>query len=110
MQRDAQKYLYDALRACEAIKEFTKETELADYSGNLLLRSAVERQFEILGEAFSRLDAMAPNYREQCPEVGKIIGMRNRIIHGYDTVDDAIVWDTIKNHIPSLLRWLEGQG
>lgn len=110
MQHDARKYLYDALQACNAISEFTKQTTgLAEYSDDLLLRSAVERQFEILGEAFSRLDALGPHFREQCPEMGKIIGMRNRIIHGYDTVDDSIVWDAAKNHIPRLLRWLENQ-
>jgi len=109
MQREAAKYLFDALHACEAIVEFTQDKDLAEYSQNLLLRSAVERQFEILGEAFSRLDAIAPQYRDECPEIGNIIGMRNRIIHGYDTVDDSIVWDAIKNHLPLLLKWLRRQ-
>jgi len=46
-------------------------------------------------------------YRHQYPDMGKIIGMRNRIIHGYDSVDDAIVWDAVKNHIPALYNWLK---
>lgn len=50
MQPDARKYLLDALNACEAITEFTQQASLDDYSANLLLRSAVERQFEIMGE------------------------------------------------------------
>jgi uncharacterized protein with HEPN domain len=91
MRREAAKYLFDALHACEAILEFTHNKDLSEYSQHLLLRSAVERQFEILGEAFSRLDAIAPQYRDQYPEIGNIIGMRNRIIHGYDTVDDTIL-------------------
>lgn len=106
MQPDARKYLLDALNACEAITEFTQQNSLDDYSANLLLRSAVERQFEIMGEAFSKLDNIEPEYRHLYPEMGKIIGMRNRIIHGYDSVDDAIVWDAVKNHVPPLHEWL----
>ncbi len=106
MQPDARKYLLDALNACKAIASFTEEVSLPDYSENLLLRSAVERQFEIMGEAFNRLDDIEPEYRHIYPEVGKIIGMRNRIIHGYDSVDDAIIWDAARNHIPKLDAWL----
>ena len=107
MPHDAAKYLLDALRACEAIVDFTQNRTFTEYTKDLMLRSAVERQFEILGEAFSQLDAHAPEYRDRNPAMNQIIGMRNRIIHGYDTVDDAIVWDAIANHIPSLLDWLE---
>lgn len=71
-----------------------------------MLRSAVERQFEILGEAFSCLDNIDDSLRSTHPDVGKIIGMRNRIIHGYDSVDDAIIWDAVTIHVPSLLEWL----
>lgn len=106
MQPDARKYLFDALNACEAITSFTQEVLLTEYSANLLLRSAVERQFEILGEAFNHLDSVEPEYRHQYPDIGKIIGMRNRIIHGYDNIDDAIVWDAVTNHIPKLKYWL----
>ncbi len=110
MQPDARKYLLDALNACEAITEFTQQASLDDYSANLLLRSAVERQFEIMGEAFSQLDNIEPEYRHQYPDMGKIIGMRNRIIHGYDSVDDSIVWDAVKNHVPPLYEWLKTFG
>ncbi len=105
MQPEARKYLLDALNACKAISEFTQTKAIADYSGDLLLRSAVERQFEILGEAFNLLDALEPECRQH-PDMGKIIGMRNRIIHGYDTVDDSIIWDAVQNHVPSLQAWL----
>jgi uncharacterized protein with HEPN domain len=106
MQPDARKYLLDALNACDAISNFTRMVAFEDYAANLLLRSAVERQFEIMGEAFSQLDTIDPEYRHQNSEIGKIIGMRNRIIHGYDSVDDTIVWDTIQNHVPRPQQWL----
>ncbi|MFP4446996.1 MAG: DUF86 domain-containing protein [Desulfosudaceae bacterium] len=98
MQDKASKYLLDALQACEAIVDFTR---------GISLRPAVERQFEILGEALNRLDHIVPEYKQQHPEVGDIIGMRNRIIHGYDSVDDAIVWDALQNHLPQLMTWLQ---
>jgi len=107
MQLEVSKHLLDALHACEAIADFASGKTFQQYSDDLLLRSAVERQFEILGEAFSRLDRIAPQYREQFPRVGQIIGMRNRIIHGYDSVDNAIVWDALQNHVPVLKAWLQ---
>jgi len=107
MQLEVSKYLLDALGACRAVVDFTRDRTLGQYADDLMLRSAVERQLEILGEAFSRLDRIAPQYREQFPQMGQVIGMRNRIIHGYDSIDDAIVWDAIQNHVPGLLRWLQ---
>jgi uncharacterized protein with HEPN domain len=65
-----------------------------------MLRRAVEREFEIIGEALNWIDKIDP-----CLEItGKkqIIGMRNRVIHGYDKIDDEIVWGTIVRHLPIL--------
>jgi len=70
-------------------------------------RCAVERQFEILGEAFCRIDDADPLFRDNLPEMGDVIGMRNRIIHGYDFVDDVIIWDAVKENIPNLMSKLE---
>jgi uncharacterized protein with HEPN domain len=73
-----------------------------DYAGNLLSRSAVERQFEILGEALNRASTLAPEIEALLPDLRRIVGMRNRIIHGYDSVDDEIIWDAIQYHLPAL--------
>ena len=51
-----------------------------------------------------------PEYRHQYPDMGKIIGMRNRIIHDYDSVDDTIIRDAVKNHVPKLHEWLKTFG
>ncbi len=107
MQPEVAKHFLDALQACEAVAQFTRGKNIEQYCNDLMLRSAVERQFEILGEAFARLDKIDSTYRDQCSEIGKVIGMRNRIIHGYDSVDDTIVWDAVSNHLPSLLIWLK---
>jgi uncharacterized protein with HEPN domain len=107
MKTEVAKSLHDALQACRAIQIFTHGYSLEKYTKDLLVRSAVERQFEILGEAFSRLDALTPGCRDDYPAMGAIIGMRNRIIHGYDAVDDAIIWDAVENHVPPLIIWLQ---
>ncbi len=72
-----------------------------------MLRSAVERQFEIIGEALHQAELDDPEALELLPEIRRIVGMRNRIIHGYDSVDDELLWQTIHHNIPSLRKHLE---
>ena len=68
---------------------------------------AVERRFEILGEAFTRMINANPSFRTLFPEAGKIIGARNRIAHGSDTVDDEVIWTASQDNIPRLVAKLE---
>ena len=80
-----------------------------------MFHSAVERQFEILGEAFHRIEDVDSSFRSRFSEMGDAIGMRNRIAHGYDRVRDETVFDVAKEEIPILLdkltAWLnEHQG
>jgi len=107
MLADRRKFIFDAIKAAEAILSFTQGQTKNDYFANLMLRSAVERQFEILGEAFSKLDGLDAGIRQSLPDAGRIIGMRNRIIHGYDSVDHHIVWDALTLHVPVVLAWLK---
>lgn len=106
MTAEFKQRIHDAIGACRAIQSFTAHVSFDDYSGNLMLRSAVERQFEILGEALNRASESYPASLSSLPDVPRIVGMRNRIIHGYDSVDDEIVWDAIQHHIPPLLAAL----
>lgn len=106
MKNHVNKRLFDALNACQAIEAFVAEKTFADYESNLMLRSAVERQFEIIGEALHQAEALVPELSEQLPELRRIVGMRNRIIHGYDSVDDELLWQTIRAHIPNLSQRL----
>jgi uncharacterized protein with HEPN domain len=68
----------------------------------VLVRSAVERQLEILGEACRRALDEAPQLRERLPELGLAIGPRNRLIHGYDRIVDAVVAATVQRDLPRL--------
>jgi len=98
--------IHDGIEACRAIERFTDGVSFDEYAGDLMRRSAVERQFEILGEALKLASATDPDIETALPDLPGIVGMRNRIIHGYDAVDDEIVWDAVQHHVPSLLRAL----
>lgn len=67
-----------------------------------MLRSAVERQLEILGEATARLDRIDPDVAGRLPALRLAIGLRHRIIHGYDAVDDEIVYRVVDEDLPAL--------
>jgi uncharacterized protein with HEPN domain len=108
MTDETKKRLHDALMACRAISSFTEGLDFSDYEdeANLLVRSGVERQLEIVGEAVRRAEDADPELIERLPELRQIVGLRNRIIHGYDSVDDEIVWDVVQNKIPALTAQL----
>jgi uncharacterized protein with HEPN domain len=107
MKTHTQKRLLDALEACKAIETFVANATFANYEKDLLLRSAVERQFEIIGEALHQAEIGEPGLTDQVPELHRIVGMRNRIIHGYDSVDDELLWQTVRHNIPPLTEHLK---
>jgi uncharacterized protein with HEPN domain len=96
MQLEAKKCLEDARQAAELIRQFTAGKSFADYDTSLLLRSAVERQFEIIGEALNRLAKIDAAITASLPDTPRIVAFRNILIHGYDDVDNHVVWDVIK--------------
>jgi uncharacterized protein with HEPN domain len=69
-----------------------------------MLRSAVERQFEITGEALVQLARVDEQFAAQVTEYRRIIAFRNILIHGYARVDDRLVWDVIESKLPTLSR------
>ena len=107
MTNEAKKRLHDVAKACETIAEFIGEKKFSAYENNRLLRSAVERQFEIIGEALNRAGAAEPSLAAQIPEFHRIIGLRNRLIHGYDNVDDEILWDVVQTKLTPLKQQIE---
>ena len=92
MQRTTQKLLYDALKACWAIQQFIPARTFEEYEGDLLLRSAIERQLIGLGEALNQARHIDEDIVSLLPDLFGIIALRNRLIHGYDTVDNALIW------------------
>lgn len=102
MTNEVKKRLLDVVNACEAIAEFVAGKDFAVYENDRLLRSAVERQFEIIGEALNKAGGAETSLAAQIPEFHRIIGLRNRLIHGYDNVDDEILWDVVQSKLGRL--------
>lgn len=96
------KLLVDALGAIDLAREFVAGITLLDYSADKMRRSAVERQLEILGEACSRLAKLEPALVGSVTNLKLAIDLRNRIIHGYDSVDDEIVYLTVTEDLDGL--------
>lgn len=82
MKLEAKKYLYDIAAACRATMEFVEGRSFEDYCADLLLRSAVERQLEIAGEAMNQLRRAFPETSDRLKEHHGVIQLRNVIIHG----------------------------
>ena len=72
-----------------------------------MMRGAVERQFEIIGEALARLIRLDELLAARITEYRRIVAFRNILIHGYADVDDRVVWDVIETKLPVLRRELE---
>lgn len=108
MRRDPSVYLYDIVSASKLIFQFVQGKSLEDYQSDPLLRSAVERQLQIVGEAFAQLAKTAPEIAEQFPEQRSIIGFRNVLVHAYADVDDLLVWDIVQSKLPLLLETATG--
>ncbi len=107
MRLEARKYLYDLQQAAARIADFTAGQQFADYHANAMLRSAVERQFEIVGEALAQLARFDERLVARISEHRRIVAFRNILIHGYADVDDRLVWDVVQTKLPVLRREVE---
>lgn len=107
MPLEAKKPLHDILQATDPILQFTAGKTLRDYIDDALLRSGVERQFEIIGEALNRLNRIDESAAARISQRQRIIGFRNILIHGYDAVDEQVVWDVVQKDLPILRQEVE---
>ncbi len=107
MRLETKKYLFDIHQAAKRVVEFTKGKTFSDYDNDPLLRAAVERQFEIIGEALRRLANEDAATTALISEHARIIAFRNILVHGYADIDDRIVWDIVQAKLPTLLREVE---
>ena len=102
MQANADKRLRDAVLACEELATYTHGRTLSDYETDRGLRRKVERVLEILGEAIGQAVRLEPSLVDDLPDALVIVGMRNRIAHGYDDLKDDVVWDAAASDVPTL--------
>ena len=105
-------YLMDVKMAIEEMESFFENYPMRFdvFEKDFLRRSAVERKTEIMGEAINRILKINPDF--PLPHAREIVNTRNRIIHGYDSVQPEFLWSLVVRHIPALkedvLRILEG--
>ena len=104
MDRDPRTCLWDVRQAAENIDKFTRGLDASGYTANALVRAAVERQFEIIGEALNRLAKAAPDLARRIPDLREIVAFRNVLIHGYARLDHERVWGIAKTFLPTLTR------
>ncbi len=97
-------YLWDARAAADAIFEFLEGIDHAGFASSPLIQAAVERKFEIIGEALSQLRKIEPVVADRIPEVSRIIAFRNILIHGYAVVDQTRVWAIAHEFLPTLRK------
>ena len=107
MNADARKLLWGAQQAAERVARFIHGKTFADYRADEFLRSAVERQLEIIGEALSQLRRVDAATAASIAELPRIVGFRNVLVHRYANLDNRIVWGIIETNLDSLRKSLE---
>ncbi|NJB81928.1 HepT-like ribonuclease domain-containing protein [Wenyingzhuangia aestuarii] len=106
MKREVKKYLYDIKTSIESINEYLgNERDFFKYEENKILRRAVEREIEIIGEATNRI--LKIEHEIVIENARKIVDTRNWVIHAYDSVDNTIIWGIVTIHLPKLLIEVE---
>lgn len=102
MNEKVLKCLYDIKMAIDEVDSFfvNKEKSFQEYKNDLKLRRAIERNLEIIGEAMNRILKEDQDFK--IINARKIVGLRNQIIHGYDSVSDENIWGILINHLPGL--------
>ena len=104
MRRDPRAFLWDVREAVGNIETYITGLDYETFATHSLIRSAVERQFEIIGEALNQLSKIAPELASQIPDLPRIVAFRNILIHGYATLDYHTVWRVIHESLPALRR------
>jgi uncharacterized protein with HEPN domain len=103
MQLEVLKYLYDMEQACGLLSSFLEGETFADYEANPMLRSAVERQLMIVGEALNRLGKIEPGLLLSITDSRQIIAFRNILVHGYDVIRNEVVWGILDSDLATLI-------
>ncbi len=103
MRAESVSLLWDVSDACKQVKQFIAGLSEAEYRQNAMVRSAVERQLEIVGEALNTLRKSDVEVAGKVPDLHRLVGLRNLLIHGYAMVDDSVVYAAATERIPKLL-------
>jgi uncharacterized protein with HEPN domain len=96
--------LYDIQQAGALVEHFISGKPFDDYVADPLLRSGVERQLEIIGEALNQLAKLDPDEAARITDYRRIIALRNILVHGYARIDHRVIWNIIERSLPALRR------
>jgi len=107
MRLEAKKHLEDVRQATVLLGRFVAGKCVDDYRADPMLSSAIERQFEVIGEALNRLLRLEPSLESRITDARRIIDFRNVLIHAYDVVDENVVWDILERKLPVLRKEVE---
>jgi len=107
MDERVEKWLYDIRFAIEEIESFFENRGkiFADFKQNIMLKRAVERNLEIIGEATNRILARDPEIK--IANARKIVNLRNLVIHSYDSISDENIWAIVINNLPALKKEIQ---
>jgi uncharacterized protein with HEPN domain len=109
MDERIHKWLYDIKLSIEEIDSFFQheEKDFFKYRANIMLKRAVERNLEIIGEAVNRIVTRDNSYNEKISNAKSIIGLRNQVIHAYNNISDENIWSILIYHLPKLKSEIE---
>jgi uncharacterized protein with HEPN domain len=107
MQRSLCAYLQDVLDAAKAIHKFSDQLTLAEFEEDELVRSGVERKFEIIGEALRQAARAFPGSVASVPDLKDAVGQRNHIVHAYFDMDAQMLWKTKQDDLDILVAEVE---
>ena len=107
MDNRVKKLLFDALSSGRSIQQWCLGRSFEEYVQDRQFRRAVEREYEIIGEALGRLSHADAAAAARISDLRRIVSFRHRIIHGYDAIDDAAVWGVTESHLPRLVAEVE---
>lgn len=98
------KWIFDIKIAIDEIDSFIESNakDFLKYKNNLMLKRAVERNLEIVGEALNRILKQDANYQNKITNSKAIISLRNQVIHSYDNISDENIWAILTKHLPLL--------
>lgn len=107
MDQEIKTWLFDILQSVNEVESYyeQKPKKFEEYVSDIKTKRAIERNLEIIGEAVNRIIKKDNNFHIE--HSGKIVGTRNRIIHGYDKISDDLIWSIVINHLPKLKEEIE---
>jgi uncharacterized protein with HEPN domain len=103
MKPETAKRLHDAYTAATELQQFIAGHTAATFDRDRGLQLIVHKLLEIIGEALNGARRIEPEIEDRIPDLQRYVSVRNRITHGYDSVDYGVLWAVAHGRIPTLV-------